>query len=127
MGGNGNDRLLGGNAADTLFGEDGDDFLNGGVGDDTLIGGAGNDILNGNSGSDTFRFSDDFGTDIVTDFTNGADRLDFSTHSALQSLDDILDAATQSDNNVIISLDEDNTLTLENVSLDSLDMTDFIF
>jgi Ca2+-binding RTX toxin-like protein len=86
-GGGGNDRLFSGRGddsvngdarADTLRGNDGDDLLNGGPGNDTLRGDAGDDTLTGSFGADVFVFRRDLGDDVVTDFTNGQDRLDFS-------------------------------------------------
>lgn len=86
LGGAGRDRIHGGSDADfidggadddMLRGHDGDDTILGGTGDDTLMGGAGNDRLTGGSGADTFVF-DHFRPgerDIVTDFTDGTDRL----------------------------------------------------
>lgn len=62
----GDDDLNGGAGADTLRGNGGDDDLDGGTGDDILTGGA---------GCDTFRGRTDTGTDTVTDFTLGSDRV----------------------------------------------------
>lgn len=53
------DHLYGGNGADTLWGEGGDDMLSGDAGDDTLYGGA---------GSDTYRFTGQFGEDVIYDY-----------------------------------------------------------
>ncbi len=65
---NGNDILNGGNGDDRLYGDDGDDSLNGGNDNDTLVGGAGNDSLNGGKGADTYRFSQGFGQDTLSDY-----------------------------------------------------------
>lgn len=62
----GNDRLVGGNEADTLLGGVGNDLLNGGLGNDKLTGGSGDDI---------FVLANGAGVDVITDFTNGSDRL----------------------------------------------------
>ena len=68
-GNNGNDQVFGGRGADDLFG------LNG---TDTLSGGAGNDTLTGGAFADHFVFARvlSAGSDLVTDFGKGADRLD---------------------------------------------------
>lgn len=55
---------------DTIVGTAGDDIITGGEGADTLTGGAGNDVFVYNSLRDA--------TDVITDFTPGADRLDLS-------------------------------------------------
>ena len=70
----GNDRLAGNNGADTL---------DGGAGNDQLIGGAGADRLTGGAGADTFIYralnqSTVAAPDIITDFTEGVDRINLS-------------------------------------------------
>ncbi len=83
-GGNGNDRIEGGAGNDQLFGDDGRDYLVGGVGNDVLDGGAGVDKLEGGAGSDTFAFTDTDGvTDVIVDFTRGADKIDLSGIDAI--------------------------------------------
>jgi len=79
----GNDTIVSGTGADVLLGEDGADNLSGGGGNDTLVGGTGVDNLTGGSGSDTFRFdalSDSAvgSPDIITDFSQGSDKIDLS-------------------------------------------------
>ncbi|AVR95075.1 M10 family metallopeptidase C-terminal domain-containing protein [Pseudoduganella armeniaca] len=66
-----------GNALDNrLAGGGWNDRLDGGAGNDTLIGGAGSDTLTGGAGSDTFVLRLGGGTDVVTDFVSGTDRLE---------------------------------------------------
>jgi Ca2+-binding RTX toxin-like protein len=95
VGGNGSDRLIGNSLNNTLNGGAGNDVLTGGSGADILIGGSGNDILTGGADSDRFLYSSgraftssDFGSDILTDFTSGSDKLVFSknTFTALSSV-----------------------------------------
>lgn len=105
-GGQGQDTLNAGDGAlDILFGDDGDDQLNGGAerdvliggqGQDVMVGGAGNDTLNGQTGddvmtggagNDVFVFTPNFNHDVVTDFTDGSDRLRFFN----AGVDDITD------------------------------------
>lgn len=97
-GSSGNDVITGSSAANVLIGGDGDDFLFGMGGADTLIGGAGNDrltggagrdVMTGGSGNDIFIFTavSDMGNsasarDVITDFTPGQDKLDFSAIDA---------------------------------------------
>lgn len=71
----GNDTIEGGLGSDTILGGGGDDRLFGGAGADRLNGGAGNDILTGGAGADQFIFERAGGTDRITDFQNGLDRL----------------------------------------------------
>jgi Ca2+-binding RTX toxin-like protein len=84
--GGGNDQITGGDTNDTIRGNAGNDVINGGRGADSLLGLSGSDTLSGEGGNDTLTggaFADTFmfvrvlgaGSDLVTDFGNGADRL----------------------------------------------------
>lgn len=66
VGGSQRDYLVGNHAANKLSGNGGNDVLNGLEGSDTLSGGA---------GADEFRFTALGGTDRITDFEQGVDRL----------------------------------------------------
>ncbi|MGV3576659.1 MAG: M10 family metallopeptidase C-terminal domain-containing protein [Devosia sp.] len=79
-GGAGNDILLGMGGADTLIG---------GAGADRLTGGAGRDVMTGGADNDTFIFTavSEMGNtattrDVITDFTPGQDKFDFSAIDA---------------------------------------------
>ena len=89
------DLLLGGAGSDALNGFGGADILLGGTGNDVLVGGFGADRLTGGPGADLFvlapipaPFQDpvpDSGVgpgnrQVVTDFQQGCDRLDFSRY-----------------------------------------------
>ena len=85
FGGAGDDHLDGGDQGDVLRGEEGDDHLLGGDGLDHLFGDAGNDRLDGGlaadsltggAGADIFVFAAGYGTDTITDFTVGEDRIE---------------------------------------------------
>lgn len=82
--GSGNDLLINvenlvtGSGNDTLIGSSGNNVMNGGDGDDLLIGGGGNDTLAGGDGADTFRLGSGTGDDVILDFADGTDRIDFS-------------------------------------------------
>ncbi len=47
------------------------------AGDDLLLGSGGDDVLIGGGGADNFRFTPNFGHDVVADFTFGTDTLTF--------------------------------------------------
>lgn len=74
-GGNGNDRIGGKGGSDKLYGDDGNDRIFGDDGDDLLWGGKGSDTLTGNAGQDTFALAYGQGSDVVTDFKVGEDKL----------------------------------------------------
>jgi len=75
IGNAGNDTLIGGNGTDFLVGSAGNDLLNGDNGSDTLRGGLGNDTLIGGLGPDVFVFAAIEGTDRISDFRLGSDKI----------------------------------------------------
>jgi len=84
--GDGNDTLSGGLGDDALYGRDGNDMIQGGDGNDRINGGDGIDTLSGGAGSDIFIiYGSNFTltgpqagqTDVITDFHDGQDKLDF--------------------------------------------------
>ena len=77
-GNGGNDLLYGDNGNDTLFGGLGDDQLYGRAGNDWLYGGKGNDVLTGGYDNDTFVLVSGEGTDSITDFELGKDKIALS-------------------------------------------------
>ncbi len=125
----GSDHLDGGSGYDTLNGGDGDDTLDGGRQDDFLNGGTGNDVLTGGNGDDRFVFAANFGHDEITDFQDTAsvnDVLEFS-NTLFADYVDLMAAASQIGSDVVISLDQDNSVTLRNTQLGTLDEADFSF
>ena len=116
----GNDRLDGGEGDDGLAGSLGNDTLNGGSGNDRLNGGDDDDILTGGSGNDLFRFRPDNGSDRITDFGTGNDRLQFED-GLFADLEAVIAAASNTDDgNLEIKLSDTGTLTLEGVTLAAL-------
>jgi serralysin len=76
------DDLVGSSADDQLLGTVANNQISGLGGNDLLNGGAGNDTLTGGDGKDLFVFasnrsfaSSDFGSDQVTDFVHGIDKI----------------------------------------------------
>ncbi|MEW6092657.1 MAG: hypothetical protein AB1531_01705, partial [Chloroflexota bacterium] len=62
---------------ENLEGGAGNDTLTGNTAANVLAGGGGNDQLNGGAGNDTYRFTDGWGQDVISD-SSGTDHLDFS-------------------------------------------------
>ena len=98
VGNDGNDVLLAGSGFDSLVGGDGNDTLDGGGsndliagndGIDILSGGAGADQLNGGAGADLFRMFAGAQTEIVLDWQDGIDTIDFSLHAGVNSMADL--------------------------------------
>ncbi|WP_368187932.1 calcium-binding protein [Aestuariibius sp. HNIBRBA575] len=132
----GSDTINGGAAGDQLFGEGGDDDLAGGDGADTLLGGTGNDVLNGGNGSDVlfggagvdrFVFAGSIGSNIVSDWQNGVDIIDFSGFAGVSETSHILTLATQSGNDVLLSLGAGQLIRVLNANVSQLDDSDFVF
>lgn len=119
----GDDLLFGKKGADILDGGAGNDILKGGNGHDTMIGGAGDDILTGGKGPDLFVFNAGFGADIINDFKSN-DRIQFED-GLFQNPESVLMASDQVGDDVVITLDPNNTITLLGVQLSSLHADDF--
>ncbi|WP_068878075.1 MULTISPECIES: endonuclease/exonuclease/phosphatase family protein [unclassified Phenylobacterium] len=121
----GADTLNGSPLEDVLNGLGGADKLIGNAGADTLNGGLGNDTLTGGVGADRFVFTGTFGNDVVSDFqSNDVVQLDaaqFASFEAVQA------ASSQVGADVVITLNAANTITLQNVTLASLNSGDFLF
>ena len=109
-GGNGDDKIEGRGGNDVLTGEFGNDQLIGGEGDDSLYGLEGNDILiggsgldevNGGQGRDTFILTRGAGHDIITDFTNGEDRIQIESDWTLGTTTDGRHAAILEGNDLL--------------------------
>jgi serralysin len=120
----GNDAILGFDGDDTLQGGNGRDTLDGGKGADVLNGGTESDILTGGPGPDLFLFNADFGHDIITDLES-QDQIQFEDGLFPDSLA-VLAASQQIGDNVVIRLDNDNTVTLLDTKLSSLQLSDFV-
>lgn len=120
----GNDTLLGQGGNDTLRGDEGNDILDGGTGDDRLRGDQGDDLLTGGAGRDRFIFNTQGGSDTVTDFTDGDDRLDL-TNFAFASADAALATADQVGADVVFAIGG-TTITIEDVQLTSLSQSDLL-
>ena len=87
-GGKGKDTISGGAGNDKLYGNAGNDWIEGGVGNDLISGGQGNDTLKGDAGTDTltggngndvFIVGKNDGSNIITDYTVGQDKIKISS------------------------------------------------
>ena len=135
VGGRGDDRLTGGSNNDELDGKSGNDVLVGGSSTDLLMGGSGNDTLNGGTGKDTltggadadvFIFGQGGGTDRVTDFESGLDRMDVSDHG-LANLADVLAISTDTSTGLRIQFSASERVLVDGIAKADLTMDDFIF
>ncbi|WP_116680372.1 M10 family metallopeptidase C-terminal domain-containing protein [Rhizobium leguminosarum] len=101
----------------------------GGSGSNTLTGGAGNDTLTGGVAADVFIYLTNWGHDTITNFlaTGSAHDAISIDHSIFADWESLFAATEQSGNDTIITADSDNTITLQNVALSSLQSWDFLF
>ncbi|WP_421983740.1 BspA family leucine-rich repeat surface protein [Roseibium sp.] len=108
----------------------GDDIIMATLYDDWIVGGAGNDVMTGGNGADTYVFRDyggdegDFGHDTITDFNPNADVLRFE-HTGFTSFSDLL--LTESSQGVLITIDADNSILLEGLTIAELSADNFQF
>ncbi|WP_159096787.1 calcium-binding protein [Pseudovibrio sp. Alg231-02] len=122
------DHLTGDANANKIHGYGGDDTIFAGDGDDTVIAGDGDDVIEGGAGDDAFFFRSDFGDDIITDFTAGAGSEDVIQFAAtFDSVADVLAAASDVGADTVIYVDDDTSITLQNVSVADLHADDFAF
>ncbi|WP_246139548.1 calcium-binding protein [Phaeobacter marinintestinus] len=147
----GDDNIIGGGGQDNLFGDAGDDTMDGGFGNDTMLGGAGRDSMNGGggndrltgglgdddltggAGNDTFVMTRHSGNDTITDFADGADRIDISAFGILigdfatevaPGLSGIPGGSTLLD---LSALGGTGSVVIEGVALADITAADFIF
>ena len=103
----------------------GNDVLKGGGGDDRIDGGRGDDRLTGQGGEDAFVFTSGFGEDVITDFRDGVDLLDFAGHNGVSVFGDLTIA--QSGANAVITDGLGGQITLLRVDANDLQEDDFLF
>ena len=122
------DVLTGSTGANTLIGDDGDDTIAGGAGNDVIEGGLSADTLTGGTAGDRFVFSQvgelGWGEDIITDFTNGQDRIDFRGDTRIANLDSL--TLVQDGSDALLSIGGDS-IRLMGVNVAVIDPGDFLF
>jgi Ca2+-binding RTX toxin-like protein len=105
-------KVRGSNFDDILRGNSLANVLEGQNGNDMLIGREGNDTLTGGNGSDTFVFADGHGSDLVTDFQVGADHLDLTAISGLNTYSDLEALMSEANGAVTITFSPGNSIEL---------------
>ncbi|CDZ37374.1 Putative hemolysin-type calcium binding protein [Neorhizobium galegae bv. officinalis] len=118
-----------GTTAFTGTGNELDNIIVGGAGVNTLTGGAGNDILTGGAASDIFVYTAGFGHDTITNFVAAGTAHDVIEvdHAVFLDWAALLAASSQSGADTIIRAGADNSITLKNVAVNTLQSNDFRF
>ena len=112
----GDDILTGGNVGDFLYGLGDNDTLNGGAGNDNLVGGL---------GTDTFAFGAGWGTDIVWDWSNGAEQFNLAGSGATSFAQLTIDQNFADSGNALVSFAGNQILVVGGANLITSD--DFVF
>ncbi len=118
--GDGNaNQIWGGKGHDRIYGMKGDDILRGGPGHDKIHGQTGNDTLYGNGGDDDFVFNTGGGWDVVKDFQNNRDELDFTGFN-FSSQSELFARASQVGDDVLFAFSDANRVTVEDMTIAQL-------
>ncbi|MBL0373267.1 hypothetical protein JJB09_14615 [Rhizobium sp. KVB221] len=131
LSGNGAIDGTGNGTANLLTGNNAGNDLDGSGGRDRLAGRGGADILTGGAAADTFVFADNMGKDVITDFVaTGAqhDRIDLRAVSAITNFNDLdTHHMTQVGADVVIRVTNQHKITIEDVNINDLNGSDFLF
>ena len=144
----GNDFLHGGVNRDRVYGGTGDDFIKGGSGSDLLVGGSGNDtiiggkgwdrlysgsgdaVLRGGPDADQFFFKDSAGDCVIEDFNPSirSELISLREVTDIENYDDLVaNHMEQIGTDVVITAGESLRITLLNVDMGDLGITEFNF
>jgi hypothetical protein len=95
-------------------------------GNDTLVASTANSTLFGNPGNTTFAIGPSPGQDKIYNFATGQDTLQFN-HALFANFAAAMTNATQVGANTVLSIDANDSVTLENVNKNSLTASNFRF
>lgn len=115
---------------DVLSGSGGNDFLEGFAGNDRIASHRGNDVLRGDAGADTFIFAKGDGDDTIEDFKARGQNHDVVDLTRLKGIDTFQDVVTllhAHGNDTWCDDGLGDVLVLQNVDIDNLGKSDFVF
>lgn len=92
-----------------------------------IEGNAGNNHLTGAGGNDVFVFETGCRQDIITDFTDHADRIDLSGYQGIGDFSDLKGKIHQAGDDVTITLSGSDTITVDHMRVSHLSADDFVF
>ncbi len=106
-----------------------DATIRGGANNVTIVGPSGNQTLTGGGQSDVFAFTAGTGNDVITDFRAGSgggyDVINLNDALAAPNFATLLTQIQQVGANVVISLNNGGSITLDNVNVSSLKANNF--
>lgn len=103
------------------------DTIKGSAAKNTLDGREGSDVLTGAGGGDTFVFATGYRKDEISDFGNGADRIDIRNWAGIDSLADVKAHVVDGHGDDLWIVYKGDTLILDHTQLSDLGKQDFQF
>ncbi|NBC11385.1 MAG: matrixin family metalloprotease, partial [Planctomycetes bacterium] len=119
----GNLTIAAGTIIENVKGGSGRDEIIGNSAENLLVGNEGADTLTGGSGRDLFVVGPGDGADVVTDFTDGEDRLDLSAFPRSSALGAVAGAAAGS---AVVSFADGTTVTLQGIAASAFGLEDVV-
>jgi Ca2+-binding RTX toxin-like protein len=113
-------------AHNDLQGNAGDNVLSGMAGQDDLWGGRGNDRLTGGADDDLFYFKAHSDREVITDFTDGEDKLLFYAGKDITSVKDLLQHHTHQVGGDLVISGDGTEMVLQGVHRADFDSADFL-
>jgi Ca2+-binding RTX toxin-like protein len=127
FGDEGNNAFDGTNFGDMIYGFGGVDTISAGPGEDFILGGRNNDVLTGGDGSDFFIIEPGDGTDTITDFTVGEDKVVLPGVSHFKELEITQGTGGNANDTLIQRIGQSEVLAiLENINPASFSANSFI-
>ena len=81
----------------------------------------------GGADADTFFYTPGDGNDTIKDFTDGEDSIDLTAITGITGFEDLTITADGTTAVINLSSHEGGTIRLENVNVEDLDASDFVF
>jgi Ca2+-binding RTX toxin-like protein len=123
-GNDGGSFLYGNKANNRIIGEAGLDWIDGGKGQDRLTG---DGIDNMGDVTDHFVFKNGYGRDVITDFQDGVDFINLQNYEGIDTIGDLKGHIKQDGDNVVITLQDGDRITLLDFDRSNLTGADFSF
>lgn len=124
--GKGNFSLNGNQSSGSLGGNAGNNKIYGEGGSDALAGFGGKDFLTGGDDGDIFDFIANSDKEIVTDFVNGVDKLQWAEIEAFHGVNDVIKHHAQQHGDDLVITGGGTEMVIRNFDKANLDASDFV-